>query len=117
MIALVMILLGKSSCAQIDSTVSPILFSRIEAINIAEFVVECEILEIENENYRIWVDNQQEKIGILERDNSSQKAVIRTLTAKLNDEKNKRKKARKSRIIWAIGGAAIGVITYRYLTE
>ena len=113
LIAFILILSSKFCFAQLDV----VTLNRAESVGLAEFVIECEIIEIENENYRQWVAVQSEKIGILESDISKQSQTIEGLTARLNDEKHKRQNARKSRLIWGVAGAAIGVITYTYFTR
>jgi hypothetical protein len=101
--------------AFVESSYAQICLDRGESVRVAEFVLDCEILEIENVNYKMWVDNQEKKIEsmILIR-NKLELDVVR-LTKKLNDETSKRKKARKSRIVYAIGGVVGGFLIYDFL--
>jgi hypothetical protein len=92
-----------------------IVLNRTEALNVAEFTLDCQILEIENENYRLWVINQEDKIESIMLSNNRLELNIMELTKKLNDEQHKRLKARKSRVWWGIGGVLVGFIIYDYM--
>ena len=105
-----MIVSGRLSYGQITLT-------RSEAIRVAEYSLECQILEMENYNYKLWVENQENKIDIIQNSNSRLELDIARLTASLNDEKHKRKRARKSRLIWGAIGFGAGILTYQYLTK
>ena len=94
-----------------------IVLNRAEALNVAEFTLDCQILEIENENYRLWVANQEDKIKSIMLSNNRLELNVVVLTKKLNDEQHKRKKARKSRLVWGAIGFGVGILTYQYLSK
>ncbi len=94
-----------------------ISLSREQAISVAEFTLDCQILEIENENYKIWVVNQERKIESIMLSNNRLELDVVRLTESLNDERNKRKNARRSRLIWGAVGFGVGIFTYRYFSK
>lgn len=108
-----MIVSGLTSYAQ--SSDSLVCFTVNEARQIAKAAAECSVLQLEVDNYTRWNKDLQLQVDLLKAERADLQRLTKTLTANLNAETEKRKKARKQRLWWGVGGVLAGALTYAIL--